>query len=333
MREAMSFGNGGRPWSFYVPVPRVFQRRPAPVAPPPSPSPSWPEDVAKVMAAAPLPGTLPVADVGRWTVRARYALADGMFAVAPEGRRLATDFAIFESHYAVHDREVVLERTVVVKRLAIDPGRESELQAFYEAVEADRRQEFRMTSTPPGGETTADCLNLEAAAAIDRRDFAGAVETLQHAIDADPRHVPTWYNLSVAHLADGDVPAAIAAGERTLEIDRDHLRVRIVLGQAYFRAGRSAEGASGAGESIFGSTEPSLRLGELRSRRRPSEGQLRLRDDLRPKGRAITVRRGSRRTPNTTCRSCCTAGASAAAGAAWDRAWGGAGSPRRAESG
>lgn len=195
----------------------------------------------KVLAAAPPIGRLPVAEVGQWTVRSTYRLADGMYAIAPNGRHLETDFAVFDSHYLAEGRTLTMERTVSVRQLTIDPSRETELEAFYDAVEADRHQEFEIRSVAPGAETEADSLNKEGLMAMDRHDFGAAVDAFQRATVGAPDHRWAWYNLGAAELARGNAAAAISACERVLALDSTNPFVRAVLGNAYSLAGRPAD--------------------------------------------------------------------------------------------
>ena len=239
VQEVMQFGVGGRPWSFYVPVPRVFRRIPVtpqglmpPLHDPPA------DDAEKVAAAVPPPGRLPVGDVGRWTVRATYALAEGMFAAAPEDRHVATDFATFDSRYSVENRTVRLERTLVLRQLTINPSREAELAAFYEAVDSDRRQEFLMSPYPPGQATPADQLNEQALADIDARRFGEALPALDRATALEPRHRWAWYNLAVTELYLHEAQAAVGAATRALEADPSNPYARVALGQALDLDGR-----------------------------------------------------------------------------------------------
>jgi tetratricopeptide (TPR) repeat protein len=252
VREAMSFGKAGRFWRFYVPMPRLMRRlEPTRVAQTPErrksllPDPSRHDRLAEQMRqlidAEPPVGVLPVGDVGRWTLRARYTLADGMYATAPPGRHVETDFATYDSTYAVEGRDVVARRSIVLKRLTLAPEREADLQSFFLAVDADRRSTFTMTSFPSGARTDADRLNEQAVDALEGRDLPRAGRLLQQAIDADPRHRWAWYNLAAVRLAGQDFANATQAAERALDVDPENPYARLLLAEVYQRSERPAD--------------------------------------------------------------------------------------------
>ena len=182
---------------------------------------------------------MPVFDVGRYTARAVYEIPEGVWTTAPESRRVETDFADFTSRYSVQGRQLRAERTVVVKKLTLPLDREPELAAFYQAVESDRRQTFRLEFTVnPSERTEADRLNEQGIAAIDRKALTEAIDILSRATELAPQHRHAWCNLGTAYLALRDGPRSVQALERALTISENDPFIRINLGQAYELAGR-----------------------------------------------------------------------------------------------
>jgi tetratricopeptide (TPR) repeat protein len=224
VREAMSFG-AGRPWTFYVPTPRLMRRLPA-------------------------GSDLPVAEVGRWTARARYTLADGMFAAAPRGTRVDTDFATYTSSYAVDGRDVVLERVLQARKLALPLEREADLQAFYLAVEDDRRLTFAVTPYAPGGASVADGLNEQGVQALDAGDLPRAADRFREAIAVDPLHRWALSNLAGVQLTMQDAAAAIESSRRALANDPRNPSARLTLGRALEAAGQFDEAEKALVEQV-----------------------------------------------------------------------------------
>ena len=54
-----------------------------------------------------------------------------------------------------------------------------------------------------------------------------ALAEVGHAVEVDPRHLPSWHCISEIHLAIGDLDGAIVAVERSLEISREPLWARM----------------------------------------------------------------------------------------------------------
>ncbi len=71
--------------------------------------------------------------------------------------------------------------------------------------------------------------------AMRARDFAGAAEAFQRAVDLRPDEVDAWFQLGLARSANDEGDAAIAAYRRVTEMDPRHAKARNNLGNVLFR--------------------------------------------------------------------------------------------------
>jgi tetratricopeptide (TPR) repeat protein len=74
-------------------------------------------------------------------------------------------------------------------------------------------------------------------ASMRARDFAGAAEAFQQAVDLRPGEVDAWFRLGLARSANDEPDAAIAAYRKATEMDPGHTKAHNNLGNVLFRRG------------------------------------------------------------------------------------------------
>ena len=72
-----------------------------------------------------------------------------------------------------------------------------------------------------------------AKAAIDRKDWASAIASLNRVTQAEPRNPEAWNLLGYATRKGGNPRASLAHYQRALEIDPKHLGAHEYMGEAY----------------------------------------------------------------------------------------------------
>ncbi|MGE0421905.1 MAG: tetratricopeptide repeat protein [Reyranellaceae bacterium] len=72
-----------------------------------------------------------------------------------------------------------------------------------------------------------------AKAAIDRKDYAGAIASLNKATQAEPRNPEAWNLLGYATRKSGNPRASLTYYQRAMEIDPKHLGAHEYMGEAY----------------------------------------------------------------------------------------------------
>lgn len=97
-----------------------------------------------------------------------------------------------------------------------DAGRLDEAGGFYEKV----------LEVIPGH---AETLDLYGRLLFERGEAARSVAVLREAVIASPRSASCWNHLGVASRATGDLEAAVAAFEKTVELRADHVEAHLNL--------------------------------------------------------------------------------------------------------
>lgn len=68
-----------------------------------------------------------------------------------------------------------------------------------------------------------------------RKDYKRAAEQLGYVLDVKPTDAQLWHRLMIINILDENIPAALAAGDKALEYNRDSLDLYQYIGPAYFQ--------------------------------------------------------------------------------------------------
>ena len=109
-------------------------------------------------------------------------------------------------------------------------GRHDEAErAFDQVLDADPRH--------------ALALRFKAFRAMNAQRYADAAEFLRRSLDAESGDARSWYNLAIAEYAQGKQDAALAAMDRTLQLNREQPPAWLYRGVLLQEAGRHEEAA------------------------------------------------------------------------------------------
>jgi tetratricopeptide (TPR) repeat protein len=155
--------------------------------------------------------------------RAEIEIPEGHRARLPLSVSLDRPFGTFRSVYSVDGRILKLERTLALSRPSLAEADVAAYQSFRGAITTDRKQEFTIEGTASAqGVPTAEGLRTDGLAAFEKKDYAGAVELLQKATEADPKTKDGFEDLGRALHELGRNEDALAAFTRQIEITPFH---------------------------------------------------------------------------------------------------------------
>ena len=70
---------------------------------------------------------------------------------------------------------------------------------------------------------------------VARKDYRGAAEQLQYALDIEPSNIESWKRIVVAYILNDDYDKAIEMGQRALEYNPDDMELYSYLGPSYYQ--------------------------------------------------------------------------------------------------
>jgi tetratricopeptide (TPR) repeat protein len=85
---------------------------------------------------------------------------------------------------------------------------------------------------------------------VRNEDYAGALDKLQAATNAEPTLEPAWYYLGVAQFHLGNLQEAVAAFQKALDLRPGRPEIRIYVGQIYEQLGAYREAIDAYGEEL-----------------------------------------------------------------------------------
>ena len=89
----------------------------------------------------------------------------------------------------------------------------------------------RSSSAPAARPANPDFANAKAA--IERKDYAGAIAALNRVTQAEPRNPEAWNLLGFATRKSGNPRGSLAHYQKAMEIDPKHLGAHEYMGEAY----------------------------------------------------------------------------------------------------
>jgi Flp pilus assembly protein TadD len=158
-----------------------------------------------------------------FVARADISMAEGLSAHAPLSLSLARPYGRFESSYAVEGRHLTVARTVTLSRKTLSGEDLPGYAAFRKAIDNDHDQEFAIAGeVAPTPAVTAASLHADGRAALDKKDYAKAIELLRAATEADRKVENGFLDLGRALDGAGREAEAVEAFSRQIEVDPFH---------------------------------------------------------------------------------------------------------------
>jgi tetratricopeptide (TPR) repeat protein len=143
----------------------------------------------------------------------------GLTLRAPLSLKVERPFGTFEASYSIEGTKARLSRTLKLTRSRLSRAELASYEAFLKAIDADRDQSFAASggAPAPAPAVTAASLHKDGVAALDKNDYAKAVELLQKAVDADAKVESGLFDLGRALSQSGKHEEAIKAFSREIE--------------------------------------------------------------------------------------------------------------------
>ena len=161
---------------------------------------------------------------------------------------LVRDFAEYHSSYAFKDGIFVAEVRLVIKKREIPLTALDDYKSFQKAVSDDQNRYTDLSSGAdalyvPSPSANAEATNFveQARQAFQRRDLAGASESLQLALKLDAHYKDAWLMLGSVRLAQGRANEGFTALSKAIELDPKDTRTYKILGFAYMGMHRPEE--------------------------------------------------------------------------------------------
>jgi Flp pilus assembly protein TadD len=182
-------------------------------------------------------------DKREFVVKADVEVPEGWTARAPLSVTLDRPLGRFESRYAVDGRRLTLSRTLMVTRPSINPDEFSQFETLRKAIETDHGQKFLLTgAVSTSADAPAAPLHQQGKAAMEKGDYAAAVDFLQRATKADPTVKNAFHDLGLALYAEGRYEESLRAFSRQIELNPFHDDAYAMRAYCLWALGRQDEG-------------------------------------------------------------------------------------------
>lgn len=159
---------------------------------------------------------------------------------APVPISLDRDYGRYRSTYKVDGTTFAAERTLNILLTELPPDRAQDYRAFRRSVFADDGQLLSLESSsitaPPvaAGMKPADLIR-DAGEARRNGHYGTAVELLNRAVEAEPKHKTAWNDLGLTYLDDRQDKLAINAFQKQIEVDPFSEYAFNNIGRVYLR--------------------------------------------------------------------------------------------------
>jgi tetratricopeptide (TPR) repeat protein len=153
------------------------------------------------------PSTIWLGARGEIQFRAQLELPKGYIAQLPPSVHINLDFAEYDASYVAKNGVLTVERRLVIKAREVGPNNYESYKKFRDDVDADHsRFTVLSTGSRPGASSYQEAIwelpysnKPEAAQAYDdardefrKNNTPGAIASLQHAVEIDPKFVRAW---------------------------------------------------------------------------------------------------------------------------------------------
>ena len=170
----------------------------------------------------------------------------------PASSTMKRDYGEYSSSYDLQKNVLDAERHLILKVNELPASRRSDYESFRTATGNEIEQVLSCSITAPTGAVSASAkptgsaqdMQDSAAAALQRRDFAAAVELLKSVVDKEPTRKDAWDQLGRAYAGLNQHDQAIAAFRKQIEVDEYHPRANNDLAAELQQQGKLEEAAA-----------------------------------------------------------------------------------------
>jgi len=195
---------------------------------------------------------LDVGPAGETTYRAHIQFPANYSLRTPPNSTMRRDYGEYSSSYDLQKNVLVAERHLVLKVNELPASRRSDYESFRTASGNELEQVLSCSITAPSGTMSASAkptgspqdMQDSGAAALQRRDFASAVELLKSVVDQEPKRKDAWDQLGRAYAGLNQHDQAIAAFRKQIELDEYHARANNDLAAELQQEGKLEEAAA-----------------------------------------------------------------------------------------
>jgi tetratricopeptide (TPR) repeat protein len=174
---------------------------------------------------------------GEYVYRIRLEFPEKYTLQIPVSFAVKRDYAEYEAAYRLDGHVFSSERKLTsrLRELPVERGRD--YASFYKTVSSDLAQSVTLESASAGADIPADLkpddLNASGYQAIQSGDYRLAVDLLERATKADPKHKYAWNNLGLAYVSLGRYDDGIQALKKQIEVNPYDEYAYNNLGRAY----------------------------------------------------------------------------------------------------
>ena len=168
----------------------------------------------------------------------------------PPDVKMTRDFGEYSSTYALQGSVLQGERRMVLKVNELPALRRTDYESFRNATGNEAQQVLWCSITPASGAAMASAakaggtpeeMRKAGAAALDRNDFAAAVDLLKRSLDQDSAQKDAWDDLGRAYAGLNEHDDAIRAFRKQIEVDPYHPRANSDLAEELQQQGKRDE--------------------------------------------------------------------------------------------
>lgn len=181
---------------------------------------------------------------------ARILLPANFSIQTPIAVNMSRDYGEYSSSYKIAKNVLEAERRLVFKINELAPSRRADYGSFRNTAASNEEQVLVCSiSIPAGGIVAAtikpgdtpEQMRKAGAAALQRRDFASAVELLKQSLDKKADQKDAWDDLGLAYAGLSNHDEAARAFRKQIELDPYHSRANNDLAQELQQQGKFDE--------------------------------------------------------------------------------------------
>lgn len=176
---------------------------------------------------------LDIGPAGETVYRVHIQFPANYTLTTPSNTVMKRDYGEYSSTYNWQNNVLVGERRLLLKVNELPAARRSDYQSFRTATGNELEQVLTCSISVPAGTASASAsrpagsaqdMQDSGAAALQRRDFAAAVDLLKTVVEKEPRRKDAWDQLGRAYAGLNQHDQAIAAFRKQIEVDEYHPR-------------------------------------------------------------------------------------------------------------
>ena len=196
---------------------------------------------------------LDVGPAGDTVYRAHIVFPPNYSLSMPSNSIMRRDYGEYSSSYDLVKNVLDAERHLQLKVNELPASKRADYESFRNATGNELEQLISCSITAPSGTASASTakptgspqeMQDSGAAALQRRDFAAAVDFLKSTVDQEPSRKDAWDQLGRAYAGLNQHDQAIAAFRKQIEIDEYHPRANNDLAAELQQQGKLDEAAA-----------------------------------------------------------------------------------------